>query len=174
MTDTVILWFRQDLRLNDLPALVAASKEGRRVLPVYILDDEAPGDWSMGGASRWWLHHSLAALAADIDTLGGKLILRTGDSLSILGEIAQATNAQAIYCSRRYEPWASLEEESLHEAFKNGDTDFKRFPGSLLHEPGSAMTQGGGPFKVFTPFWRHCRSGNTPAQIGRASCRERV
>lgn len=165
MSDTVILWFRQDLRLNDLPALQAAGKENRRVLPIFILDEDAPGDWSIGGASRWWLHHSLTTLAADIESLGGKLILRKGNTLSILREVSDANNAQAIYCSRRYEPWASKEEETLHEALKSDGIEFKRFAGTLLHEPGSVMTQGGGPFKVFTPFWRACRRNEAPRPI---------
>jgi deoxyribodipyrimidine photo-lyase len=157
MTDTVILWFRQDLRLNDLPALQAASRDGQQVLPIYILDEDAPGEWSMGGASRWWLHHSLTALGADIRSLGGKLIFRRGNALSILREVCEANNAQTVYCSRRYEPWASQEEETLHGALGSDGIKFKRFPGSLLNEPGSVLTQGGGPFKVFTPFWRACR-----------------
>jgi len=168
MTDTVVLWFRQDLRLNDLPALQAAGREGQKVLPIYILDDEAPGDWSMGGASRWWLHHSLAALAAHISSFGGQLIFRRGNTQAILREVCEASDAQAIYCSRRYEPWASREEEELHEAFKPNEITLKRFPGSLLHEPGSVLTQGGGPFKVFTPFWRACRRVETPSPVQRS------
>ncbi|EAQ97908.1 cryptochrome/photolyase family protein [Congregibacter litoralis] len=156
MTDTVILWFRQDLRLNDLPALQAASRDGRRVLPLYIFDEDSPGDWVMGGASRWWLHHSLSALARDIEDQGGKLIFRRGKSREVLGDICKSTDATAVYCSRRYEPWASEEEKMLHEDLGNSDIDFKRYGGTLLHEPGNVMTQSGGPYKVFTPFWRAC------------------
>ena len=61
-----ILWFRQDLRLRDNPALNAAIATGRPVLPLYILDDETPGRWRIGGAGRWWLHHSLTSLDADL------------------------------------------------------------------------------------------------------------
>lgn len=167
MTDTVILWFRQDLRLNDHPALEAASRDGRHVLPVYILDDETPGDWAPGGASRWWLHHSLSALSASINAQRGQLILRRGDPLSILKELCTASGASAVYCSRRYEPWASDQEQSLHGSFQTDGIDFKRFGGTLLHEPGSVLTLSGGPFKVFTPFWRACQKQATPAPIGR-------
>jgi len=62
MESPVLLWFRQDLRLADNPALHAAA--GRPLLAVYVLDDEAAGAWAHGGASRWWLHHTLAALDA--------------------------------------------------------------------------------------------------------------
>ena len=82
-----IHWFRQDLRLRDNPALNAAIATGRPVLPLYILDDETPGRWRMGGASRWWLHHSLTSLAADLKKLGAHLILRRGRADVIIAEL---------------------------------------------------------------------------------------
>lgn len=69
---TSLLWLRQDLRLHDQPALVAAAHEGA-VIPVYVLDDDAPGAWRIGGAQRWWLHHSLAALAEALEAKGSRL-----------------------------------------------------------------------------------------------------
>ena len=71
-----ILWFRQDLRLADNPALAAAAELGAPILPLYVLDDEAPGAWAPGGASRWWLDRSLAALEAELEALGLTLVLR--------------------------------------------------------------------------------------------------
>jgi deoxyribodipyrimidine photo-lyase len=62
----VILWFRNDLRLSDHAALHAAVGTGQPVLPVFILDDQSPGPWALGGASRWWLHHSLTSLQAGL------------------------------------------------------------------------------------------------------------
>lgn len=59
-----IVWFRQDLRLQDNPALAAALAPGGAIVPVFIWDEAGEGDWPAGGASRWWLHHSLTALDA--------------------------------------------------------------------------------------------------------------
>ena len=80
MTTPIIYWYRADLRLTDLPALVAASKQGP-VIPVYVLDDELGGDWCLGGATRWWLHHSLANLKADLGSAGGDLVVRQGETV---------------------------------------------------------------------------------------------
>jgi deoxyribodipyrimidine photolyase len=81
---TTILWFRQDLRLRDNPALHAALKNGGLVLPIYILDDAAEGAWRAGGASRWWLHHSLVALDASLRERGSRLLIAKGDSGAVL------------------------------------------------------------------------------------------
>ena len=112
----VIYWFRQDLRLNDLSGLNAAFASGRPVIACYILDDDSPGDWKLGGASRWWLHHSLTSLSAAIEKRGGQLHLARGRPEVILAQLAQATGTDLICCSRHYEPWARLLEEQLHDA----------------------------------------------------------
>ena len=67
----IILWFRDDLRLSDHAPLRAAVATGAPLIPLFVLDDQTPGPWRLGGASRWWLHHSLAALAADLSARGG-------------------------------------------------------------------------------------------------------
>ena len=61
-----LMWFRQDLRLRDNPALTAAANSGP-ILPVYILDDTNSAPWQLGAASRWWLHQSLKALNAQLN-----------------------------------------------------------------------------------------------------------
>lgn len=164
MTNQIIYWFRHDLRTVDLPGLAAAVATGRTVVPCYILDDTSAGEDAMGSASRWWLHHSLVALAEELAAMGAKLILRRGPAQDVLKELARETNADAVYCSRVYEPWANGLEESLHGALSEQGVSFKRYAGSLLFEPGKVATKADTPFKVFTPFWRHCRSGNPPAQ----------
>ena len=152
MTKT-ILWFRQDLRLNDLPALVHAAARGD-VIPVFIYDESLGGDWSLGGASKWWLHQSLIALGADIESQGGRLILRRGDTIATLQGLVNDTGANAIYFSRQYQPWQVSLENDVNDAFSGADVEVKRFAGTLLHQPGSVLTGSGTSFKVFTPFWR--------------------
>jgi len=165
MSETVIHWYRLDLRNSDLPAIAAAQRDGHKVLPVYILDDVAAGEWRPGGASRWWLHHSLQALSKAISQQGGRLLLRRGDSAEVLRELSEQTGAQTVHCTRRYEPWAAEQESLVRDKLATGGVSLKRFPGSLLHEPGTVLTQGGEPFKVFTPFWRASLRAQTPVPV---------
>jgi deoxyribodipyrimidine photo-lyase len=148
MTNPVILWFRQDLRLADQPALVAACHD-EPVIPVYVLDDEGPGDHAMGGASRWWLHHSLAALGAALREKGSRLILRRGRAETVLAALAEETGAAAIHAIRHYEPWWMKAEEALAK-----NAELVLHDGNQLAPPESITTGAGKPFKVYTPFWR--------------------
>jgi deoxyribodipyrimidine photo-lyase len=153
----VIYWFRQDLRLQDLRGLAAALATGRQVLACYLLDDHSPGEWRMGGASRWWLHYSLTALASDIRKAGGELFLARGRADVLLPQLAEAAGANLVCCSRQYEPWARQLEDTVFHALAGNGIELKRYAGALLWDPETVQTHAGTPFKVFTPFWRTCR-----------------
>jgi deoxyribodipyrimidine photo-lyase len=148
----VLVWFRQDLRVADNPALHAAAATGRPLLPVYILDDDAPGRWRPGGAARWWLHGALAALAAELARRGARLVLRRGPAARVLPELAAEAGAGAVYWNRCYEPWAIARDSALKTALKARGIAIESFNAALLFEPWELTTQGGTPFKVFTPF----------------------
>ena len=168
MTTPIIYWFRQDLRTRDLPGLIAAAATGRPLLACYILDDISPGDARPGEASRWWLHHSLQSLSAELSALGGRLLLRSGAAADVLDRLLRETGATEIFCSRVYQPWATHLEQSLHDKLSPRGVTFRRFAGSLLFDPDRVKNRSGAPFKVFTPFWRHCRSGQLPQHPGRS------
>ena len=158
MTRSTLVWFRQDLRLEDNPALAAAVARGGPAIPVYIWAPDEEGGWSPGAASRWWLHQSLASLAASLSRLGSRLILRTGPSLEILRCLAVETGADAVYWNRRYEPASIALEIRAKKELPAAGIDARSFNAALLHEPGTIRNRSGGPFQVFTPFWRACRA----------------
>ena len=149
-----IVWFRQDLRLYDHPALTNAVQGGGPVIALYILDEMSPGTWSLGGASRWWLHFSLQSLAKDLAARGVPFVLRRGRAGEVLRVIAAETWAKRSVTSRCYEPWARHLEQQLHDGLRNVGVSFARFPGSLLFEPDHVRTKTDVPYKVYTPFWR--------------------
>lgn len=107
-----IVWLRRDLRLADHPALYAAAAAGP-VVPVYVLDDETPGERKMGAASRWWLHHSLASLARALGRHDSRLILRKGDAVRELAQIAKETGVAEVHAIRHYEPWWRKAQDKL-------------------------------------------------------------
>jgi deoxyribodipyrimidine photo-lyase len=156
----VIVWFRQDLRLADNPALTAAANTGAPVLCLYVLDDETPGKWRMGGASRWWLHKSLEVLGGHLSEIGGSLELHRGRAETVVPELTKAIGAQAVFWNRCYEPYAVARDQRLKATLPGTES----FNGSLLFEPWEIRTGGGTPFKVFTPFWKAVRAMPEPAR----------
>jgi deoxyribodipyrimidine photo-lyase len=156
----VILWFRQDLRLNDNPALAAAVASGRAVLPLFILDDAMPGARPLGGAARWWLGRSLGALGQAIADHGGRLVLRRGAAQPTLDAMIAETGADVIFWNRCYEPHAIIRDRAIEAWLVERSIAAESRNAALLAEPWTMRAKSGQPYKVFTPFWR-ALSGET-------------
>ena len=151
---TAIVWFRRDLRLADNPALQHALEHHQRVLPVYIHEPDEEAPWAPGGATRWWLHHSLAALSASLARAGAPLLIRQGTSLRQLRELAAAVKATAVYWNRLYEPALIARDQAIKQALRQDGLTAESFNAALLVEPWQLKTGNGDPYRVFTPFWR--------------------
>ena len=147
-----ILWFRSDLRLSDNAALTAAA--AGPILPIYILDDESAESWAMGGAARWWLHHSLRSLADDLKKIGATLMLARGRAADVLPALITEIGATAVHAGFAHEPWARAVETDL--ARRLGDR-FRRHRTATLFDLDAIKTGGGTPYGVYTPFAKACR-----------------
>jgi deoxyribodipyrimidine photo-lyase len=155
MTDGAVVWFRNDLRLTDNPALHAAIAAGHRILPVYVLDDAGP-DWTLGGASRWWLHHSLEDLSKNLQAAGAPLLLRRGDAAKIIPELAARINAAEVHAARSFEPAMRATDKQVDAALKAAGIGFKRHLSMSLFAPEKIRNKTGGVYGVYTPFSKAC------------------
>lgn len=153
-----ILWFRQDLRLQDNPALQVVAQKGA-FKAIYILDEENTADWSMGGASKVWLHHSLK----DLNTqLGGALQVYRGNARDIIAQL----QPDELYYNRCYEPWRMARDQSIKTMLKERGAQAYSFNGSLLWEPWEVLKKDGSPYRVFTPFYRKgCLAASPPRPV---------
>ena len=155
--NTVIMWFRQDLRLSDNPALAKAIQQGR-VLPIFILDERH--DWPLGEASRWWLHHSLSALN---ESLLGNLWILQGDAAKLLPQFANQQGASHVFWNRCYEPSIIRRDSRIKELLTEDGITVTSQNGSLIWEPWENLKQDGTPYKVFTPFYKYAMANTPPA-----------
>ena len=158
-----LVWLRRDLRLADNPALQDALRRGGAVIPVYVDDDAEEGAWRPGAASRWWLHHSLAALNADLQARGSRLILRRGPALATLRALCAESGAAGVVWNRRYEPAVVQRDQRVKSALQTDGVQVASHNGALLAEPWEVSNRDGGPFRVFTPFWRQLMNSLRPA-----------
>ena len=146
-----IMWFRQDLRVNDNPALNAACDMGK-ILPIYIYDDTTPDGRVPGSASQWWLHHSLTSLN---DRLNGHLKIFKGDPKVLIPKIMEAIKAKAIFWNRCYEPWQINRDKEIKKQLIDSEFEAYSSNGSLLWEPMKVLKKDGTPYKVYTPYYRN-------------------
>lgn len=158
-----IVWFRQDLRLSDNPALFEACSKHSHVMPLYILDRK---NSALGGAQAWWLHHSLNALQKSLDTqLGLKLILRQGDPLEIISALINLFSIKDVYWNRCYEPRVIERDKKIKAILEKGGIGVKSFNANLFNEPWTIRNKKGDFFKMFTPYWKTARSTLFPQPV---------
>lgn len=151
-----IVWLRQELRVADNPALYQAAASGNEVIPVFVWNG---ADNTVGAASRWWLHGSLQALSRDLETLGAPLILLTGVADKVLAALARKYAADAVFWSRAYDPEGCAQDDAVERALREQGTGCRIFAGANhLLNIAEIRNKTGGPFKVFTPFYKHAAS----------------
>jgi deoxyribodipyrimidine photo-lyase len=162
MSGPALVWLRDDLRLDDQPAVAAASD--RPALIVYLHDESSPGLRPLGGASRWWLGKSMVALRREIAARGGRLDILRGRAESIIPDLARAAGASHVYWTRRYGAAEIEIDKRVKATLAATGVAARSFNGQLLREPWEVRVNSGGSFKVFTAFWRrHRAAGATPA-----------
>lgn len=159
---TSLVWLRDDLRIADNPALRAAVDREEPVVVLYLLDEESPGIRPLGGAARWWLHHSLSSLAEQLADRGAQLVLRRGAAASVVPEVVSQTGADAVYWNRRYGGAERDVDTGLKQRLRGDGIEVQSFAANLLFEPWTVRTGSDTPYAVFTPFWKACRSLPAP------------
>jgi deoxyribodipyrimidine photo-lyase len=163
-----LIWLRRDLRLSDHRPLCAAIEREQLPIFVYVHAPEEEGEWAPGAASLAWLQRSLKTLAEDLESRGSRLLIRRGPTLEALQKLARDAEADAVYWQRRYEPAVIERDAKIKRALREGGLDAESFRGFTLFERDEVRTQQGGPYRVFTPFWRNARTAIDPGEASSA------
>ncbi len=159
-----IVWFRDDLRLSDHPALHAAASTGRPVICLYVFDEPSRSADArpLGGAARWWLAQSLRALQKRLDGLGTQLVLRKGPAAKIIAEMARTTGAGAVFWNEIAQAPHQATAGDVAAALREIGVTSQSFPGDLLAAPADIRSKEGRGLRVFTPFWRRVQALGDP------------
>lgn len=160
-----LIWFRQDLRLADNPALRAVL-DAEVLLPLYI-DDPEP-QWQPGGAAKVWLHHSLKALESALKQRDSGLRFSRGPALKRLKQWITAYDIDTVVWNRVYEPALIERDTEIKATLKELGLKVMSFNAALLFEPWEIESKSGGPYQVFTPFWRRCQVQDVPDVLPKA------
>ena len=153
---TSIMWFRRDLRGHDNEALAAACAVGP-CLPVFVLD---PVFLSRAGDARLWF--LFGALEALNETLGGALVLRTGDPVDVIPALAREVNADQVIVAKDFAPYGRQRDAAVAAALKQVEVRLRGVGSPYAVEPGSVKKDDGTPYAVFTPFYKRWSPLLTP------------
>jgi len=156
-----LLWFRRDLRLRDLPSLLAAASEADEVLACFVLDPRLEA--SPARRRMQFLCDSLRQLRTDLD---GRLLVTRGRPEERIPAIANEIGASSVHVSEDFTPFGRRRDERVRSAL--GDVPLVATGSPYLVSPGRVTKGDGTPYKVFTPFLRHWRDTGwrAPAQSG--------
>ena len=163
-----LLWLRRDLRLGDNPALLEAARRagGRRdggLLPVYVWEPRERRAWAPGGAARWWLWHSLGSLDGGLRELGSRLLVERGDPVDVVAALARSAGAASVVWAEGLDPDELADDTALETALHSAGVDAVVTPqANLLAGPLAVRKKDGGPYTVFTPFWRARLAAGAP------------
>lgn len=145
-----LVWFREDLRLTDHSALQAAVETDLPIISVYIYEDHLVE--KLGGASKWWLHHSLLSLQESFKKLDGGLVFKKGSAKTVITDLIKKHSITHVFWHRRYDEHGRKEDQVLKSLLKKQGIICQSFPGYLLSEPHEVTNKTGDSFKVFRAF----------------------
>jgi deoxyribodipyrimidine photo-lyase len=162
-----IVWFRDDLRLSDHPALHAASMAGAPVICLYVFDQAREGSQTpharpLGGAARWWLAQSLHALQTSLDAVGSSLLLRQGRTAEIVAGLAREIGSDTVFWNEIAHAPDREVADQVAAALNEIGVRWQGFPGDLLVDPTGIRSKDGRGLRVFTPFWRRVQASGDP------------
>ncbi|MDX1949077.1 MAG: deoxyribodipyrimidine photo-lyase [Rickettsiales bacterium] len=159
-----LVWFRQDLRITDNPALKNAIENSKFTSAIYILDDEKKQKIrALGGASKWWLHYALQDLSNNLkENYNIDLIIRKGNPEEIIPEICAENNIEKLYYNRLYEPYYYKRDSEISDILSKQNIAVENFNSALLVEPWEVKNGSREFFKVYTHFYKACLKNFIP------------
>ena len=158
MPSRAVVWFRRDLRVTDHPALLAALDAADEVVPVFVVDRTLLEGRPSGPNRRTFLLGALRALARDLDALGGRLLVREGDPVTVIPSLTRETAADAVWCSREHTPYARRRDTAVERALRADGRTLHPMLGIYLSDFDEIRKADGDPYRIYSPFARAAKA----------------
>ncbi|MFT8521231.1 cryptochrome/photolyase family protein [Gluconobacter oxydans] len=160
-----IVWFRDDLRMADHPALHEAAASGRPLICLYILDDVTPALHPLGAAARWWLHGALADLRRNLEKQGGTLLTLSGSAEMLLPQLAKQTDVASVHWHHRLHERERAQDDRIRRTLEEQGCEVHAHWGTVLVDPDTVQTKQGGFYKVCGSFWKALQTHAVPEPL---------
>tara|TARA_B100000900_G_scaffold404627_1_gene413236 strand:+ start:188 stop:1573 length:1386 start_codon:yes stop_codon:yes gene_type:complete len=152
-----LVLFSNDLRLNDNEAICSAVASSEETAFVFVYDKNLYRE-THGSANLWWLENSLKSLKSRLHEKKIRLHIIKGEYVSKTIDLVKNNNIQSVFLNQNKHPRFISKEEKLNAELKKISVQFKSFNNTNLSEPASILNKSGEPYKVYSPFYKHCKS----------------
>lgn len=153
---TALHIFRRDLRLQDNTALISALEFSGEVIPCFILDFRQIRNNPYASPNAMeFLTGSLRDLENQLKMKGSRLYFFKGYTEEILKQLITDAGVEAVFCNRDYTPFSRARDERMKAICNDHHRSFRSYSDALLIEPEQISTGKGGPYIVFSAFYRN-------------------
>jgi deoxyribodipyrimidine photo-lyase len=167
MSDLVLFWHRNDLRISDSTGLARASQTDARIIGVFCLDPAIIDRDDVAPARMEFLIGSLNCLAEDYRRSGNQLLILHQDPTVGIPQLASGLQVKSVYWHLDVEPYSQIRDARVTEALKQHGIAAQPEWDRVLHDPTQIKTGNNQPYSVYTPYWRNWigRSKPAPAEV---------
>jgi deoxyribodipyrimidine photo-lyase len=165
MSDLILFWHRNDLRISDSVGLAKACQPDRRVIGVFCLDPDILKRDDIAPVRVAFMLDCLRCLRADYERVGSKLLVIHQYPIEGVVNLARTLGAKAVYWHKDVEPYARMRDRSVAAALREQGIEVHTYWDKLLHDPTTIKTGSDRPYTVYTPFWKNWRSQPKPAPV---------
>ena len=163
-----LVWFRRDLRLHDNPALSAACKECKEIVPLFVFDEPLLRRHVFGSACVGFMLGCLEDLRGSLAAKGLTLVWRTGEPIDTVLRTAQECAVDAVYWNRDYEPSAVARDRTVQQRLAQQGRLVRTFKDHVVFEAEEVRGLTGDPFQRYSAYrdrwWTQWRSA-APAPL---------
>lgn len=151
--NSVVFWFRRDLRLHDNHGLFQALKSGQKVLPLFIFDTDILDNIDDRAEARVsFIYKKLAAINEKLKLSGSSLLVRHGKPAEVFQQLINEWKIEGVFANRDYEPYGIKRDEEVKSILEQRGIPFRSYKDHLMFEPGEILKADMSPYTVFTPF----------------------
>ncbi|WOC40591.1 deoxyribodipyrimidine photo-lyase [Polaribacter sp. HL-MS24] len=148
-----IFWFRRDLRLTDNCGLFHALSSEKKVLPIFIFDEDILTKLASKNDSRVsFIHQELENMNRHLLTFGSGIAVYHGKPVKVFEELSEKYAIDTVFTNHDYEPYAMQRDQEIKDFLRIKNISFKTYKDQVLFERNEIVKKDGTAYKVYTPY----------------------
>src|SRR3989339_179316 len=148
--------FRRDLRLDDNTALLEATKQSQKIIPIFIYDPQQITNKNkyLSKNALQFMFKSITDLKKQLHNRKGKLYELYGISDKVIEDVIKQNKIDAIFFNKDYTPFSKRRDEKIEKLCKKYHIDCNSFHDELINNPEEIFTKQVKPYTIFTPYFK--------------------